>query len=65
MTSVIAFAGSALAALDAEHQALREKLSVLRAAGQMTSALQEFAGATLPTLKQHLETAHELARQRD
>jgi putative membrane protein len=73
--------------LDAEHQALKEKLSVLRGAAfdreyakamaqghdqavalfesaaqapQMPAGLKEFAAATLPTLKQHMELAHEL-----
>lgn len=73
--------------LDAEHQALKEKLSVLRDAAfdreyakamakghdqavalfesasqapQMTPELKEFAAATLPTLKEHMEMAHEL-----
>jgi putative membrane protein len=74
-------------ALDAEHQALKEKLSELRGeafdreyakamakghdkavalfeaasqAAQLPSELREFAAATLPTLKQHMEMAHEL-----
>jgi putative membrane protein len=74
-------------ALDAEHQALKDKLSGLRGAafdreyvkamavghdqavalfeaasqaGQMPSGLKEFAAATLPTLKEHMEMAHEL-----
>jgi putative membrane protein len=73
--------------LDAEHAALKEKLSSLKGAAfdreyakamakghdkavalfesasqasQMTPALKEFATATLPTLKQHMEMAHEL-----
>lgn len=73
--------------LDAEHQALKEKLSELKdeafdreyakamakghdkavslfesasEAPQMTPELKEFATATLPTLKQHMEMAHEL-----
>jgi putative membrane protein len=73
--------------LDAEHQALKAKLSELQGeafdreyakamakghdkavalfesasqAPQMTSELKEFAAATLPTLKQHMEMAHEL-----
>lgn len=73
--------------LDAEHQALKAKLSELQGAAfdreyakamakghdkavalfesasqapQMTSELKEFAAATLPTLKQHMEMAHEL-----
>lgn len=73
--------------LDAEHQALKEKLSGLRGAAfdreyakamakghdqavalfeaasqaaQMPSGLKEFAAATLPTLKEHMEMAHEL-----
>ena len=29
-------------------------------APQMTAQLKEFAAATLPTLKQHMELAHEL-----
>jgi predicted outer membrane protein len=29
-------------------------------AGQMPSGLKEFAAATLPTLKEHMEMAHEL-----
>jgi putative membrane protein len=74
-------------ALDAEHQALKEKLSGLRGAAfdreyakamlkghdnavalfeaasqsaQMPSELKEFAAATLPTLKEHMQMAHEL-----
>jgi putative membrane protein len=73
--------------LDAEHQALKDKLSTLKGqafdreyakamakghdeavalfesaaqAPQMTPELKEFAAATLPTLKQHMEMAHEL-----
>jgi putative membrane protein len=73
--------------LDAEHQALKQKLSDLTGeafdreyakamakghdkavalfesasqAAQMPSELKEFAAATLPTLKQHMEMAHEL-----
>lgn len=73
--------------LDAEHQALKEKLSGLRGAAfdreyakatakghdkavalfesasqapQLPSGLKEFAAATLPTLKEHMEMAHEL-----
>lgn len=73
--------------LDAEHQALKKKLSGLRRAAfdreyakamakghdqavalfeaasqaaQMPSELKEFAAATLPTLKEHMEMAHEL-----
>lgn len=73
--------------LDAEHEALKEKLSGLKGAAfdreyakamakghdkavalfesasqaaQMPSELKEFAAATLPTLKEHLEMAHQL-----
>jgi putative membrane protein len=73
--------------LDAEHRALKEKLSELRGAafdreyakamakghdnavalfeaasqaGQMPSQLKEFAAATLPTLREHMEMAHQL-----
>ncbi len=73
--------------LDAEHQALKEKLSGLKGeafdreyakamakghdkavalfesasqAAQMPSELKEFAAATLPMLKEHMEMAHEL-----
>lgn len=73
--------------LDAEHQALKEKLSELKdeafdreyakamakghdkavalfesasEAPQLTPELKEFASATLPTLKQHMEMAHAL-----
>jgi putative membrane protein len=73
--------------LDAEHQALKEKLATLNGptfdreyskamvkghdmavalfesasqAPQMTPALKEFAAATLPTLKEHLDMAHSL-----
>jgi putative membrane protein len=73
--------------LDAEHQALKEKLSNLQGAAfdreyakamakghdravalfesasqapQMTPELKEFAAATLPTLKEHMEMAHDL-----
>jgi putative membrane protein len=73
--------------LDAEHQALKEKLAVLQGpafdreyakamakghdkavalfesasqAPQMTPELKEFAAATLPTLKEHMEGAHDL-----
>lgn len=73
--------------LDAEHQALKAKLSELQGAAfdreyakamakghdkavalfesasqapQMTSGLRQFAAATLPTLKQHMEMAHDL-----
>ena len=73
--------------LDAEHQALKEKLSGLQGAAfdrayakamakghdkavalfesasqapQMTPQLKEFAAATLPTLKEHKEMAHDL-----
>jgi putative membrane protein len=79
--------------LDAEHQALKEKLSGLQGeafdreyakamakghdkavalfesasqAPQMTPELKEFAAATLPTLKQHMEMAHDLhAKEKD
>jgi putative membrane protein len=79
--------------LDAEHQALKEKLAGLQGeafdreyakamakghdkavalfesasqAPQMTSELKEFAAATLPTLKQHMEMAHDLhAKEKD
>ncbi|HEY7640295.1 MAG TPA: DUF4142 domain-containing protein [Steroidobacteraceae bacterium] len=73
--------------LDAEHEALKQKLSELKGAAfdreyakamakghdqavalfesasqapQMTPRLKEFAAATLPTLKQHMQLAHEL-----
>lgn len=73
--------------LDAEHEALKEKLSGLKGeafdreyakamakghdkavalfesasqAAQMPSELKEFAAATLPTLKEHMEMAHQL-----
>lgn len=73
--------------LDAEHEALKEKLSGLKGpafdreyakamakghdqavalfesaarAPQMTPQLKEFAAATLPTLRLHMEMAHEL-----
>ena len=73
--------------LDAEHQALKEKLADLKGAAfdreyakamakghdkavalfesasqaaQMPAELKEFAAATLPTLKEHMEMAHEL-----
>jgi putative membrane protein len=73
--------------LDAEHQALKEKLSDLKGeafdreyakamakghdkavalfetasqAAQLPAELKEFAAATLPTLKEHMEMAHDL-----
>ena len=73
--------------LDAEHEALKDKLARLKGAAfdreyakamakghdkavalfesasqaaQMTAELKEFAAATLPTLRQHMELAHEL-----
>jgi putative membrane protein len=73
--------------LDAEHQALKEKLADLKGetfdreyakamakghdkavalfesasqASQMPADLKEFAAATLPTLKEHMEMAHQL-----
>ena len=73
--------------LDAEHQALKEKLADLKGeafdreyakamakghdkavalfesasqASQMPAELKEFAAATLPTLKEHMEMAHQL-----
>jgi putative membrane protein len=76
--------------LDAEHEALKTKLSGLKGPGfdreyaramakghdqavalfesasqapQMTPALKEFAAATLPTLRQHMEMARELHAQ--
>lgn len=79
--------------LDAEHQALKQKLSGLKGeafdreyakamakghdkavalfesasqAAQLPDELKEFAAATLPTLRQHMEMAHDLhSREKD